>query len=412
MRSSLPRPGRRRKGGREFVTEEPADYPLATSTWDESEYDALQRVISSGRFTMGPAVAAFEEEFAQYFGSRHAVMVNSGSSANLLAVAAAVQNPALDLNPGDEVIVPAVSWATTYYPVSQLGLTLRFVDIDAATLNLDLDEVERAMGPQTRAVLAVNLLGNPVDYRRLSALCEARGVLIIEDNCESMGATLDGRSAGTFGALGTFSTFYSHHISTMEGGLVVTDDDYLYQAMVSMRAHGWTRELPDDNLIFPKTGDMFDDLFRFVLPGYNVRPLEMSGALGSEQLRKLPGLVAGRRANAAAFTSRFAESEDFSIQAETGESSWFGFAFVLRGRLAGRRREVVAALDQARIESRPIVAGNFVRNPVLGHLRHVPPGPLPVADRVHDDGFFVGNHHYPVVEQIDRLADVLSSIAD
>lgn len=385
--------------------------PLATSTWDHKEYDALQRVIASGRFTMGPLVREFEEQFAAHFGGRRAVMVNSGSSANLIAIAAALQNPAFDLGPGDEVIVPAVSWATTYYPIDQLGLTLKFVDVDLDTLNMDLDAVEQAIGEHTKAVLAVNLLGNPVDYARLSALCQTHGLLLIEDNCESMGATLDGKSAGTFGAMGTFSSFFSHHISTMEGGLIVTDDEFLYQAMVSMRAHGWTRELPDDNLIFPKTGDRFDDLFRFVLPGYNVRPLEMSGALGIEQLRKLDDIVAGRRANAVEFLARFSNSDDYRIQAETGNSSWFGFSFILEGALAGRRRELVAAFDEAGIESRPIVTGNFVQNPVVHQLRHVEPGPLPVAEKIHVDGLFVGNHHYPVTAQLDVLKDVIDGVA-
>ena len=384
--------------------------PLATSTWDEKEYAALQRVINSGRFTMGPAVKAFEEQFAGHFGAKHAVMVNSGSSANLLAIAAAVVNPDIDLREGDEVIVPAVSWATTYYPVSQYGLVLKFVDINAHTLNFDLDQVSRAIGPRTKAVLAVNLLGNPVDFVRLRELCDVHGLLLIEDNAESMGATLDGKAAGTFGAMGTFSSFFSHHISTMEGGLVLTDDKYLYQAMVSMRAHGWTRELPADNLIAKKTGEPFDDLFRFALPGYNLRPLEMSGALGLEQLAKLPSIIAGRRENAVNFVDRFANREGFSIQSETGQSSWFGFAFVLRGPLAGRRRDVVAALGHANIESRPIVAGNFVRNPVLSHLRYVEPGALPVADLIHDEGFFVGNHHHPIPEQLELLDEVLSSV--
>ncbi len=392
------------------MTDSTPALPLATSTWDDKEFAALQRVIESGRFTMGPAVKEFEQRFAEFFGSKYSVMVNSGSSANLIAVAAAVINPAIDLNRGDEVIVPAVSWATTYYPVSQYGLTLKFVDISLETLNMDLDAVEKAIGPRTKAVLAVNLLGNPVDYNRLRAICDAHGLLLIEDNCESMGATLDGKHAGTFGAMGTFSSFFSHHISTMEGGLIVTDDDYLYQAMISMRAHGWTRELADDNLIHPKTGDAFDDLFRFALPGYNVRPLEMSGALGLEQLKKLPSIVEGRRSNAVDFVERFGGRDDLSIQVETGSSSWFGFAFILRGRLAGKRREVVAALTEATIESRPIVTGNFVRNPVLSYLEHAEPGALPNADTVHDDGLFVGNHHYPIPEKLDLLERVIDSV--
>ena len=384
--------------------------PLATSTWDENEYSALERVIASGRFTMGPAVQRFEQDFAAFVGAEHAVMVNSGSSANLIAIAAAVLNPALDLNAGDEVIVPAVSWATTYYPLSQYGLTLKFVDISLETLNMDLDAVEKAIGPRTKAVLAVNLLGNPVDYERLRAICDTSGLLLIEDNCESLGATLGGRQAGTFGVMGTYSSFFSHHISTMEGGLIVTDDLYLYQAMTSLRAHGWTRELPDDNLIHPKTGDAFDDHFRFALPGYNVRPLEMSGALGIEQVKKLPSIIAGRRSNAVDFVQRFSGRDDLSIQQETGESSWFGFAFVLKGRLAGKRREVVAALTEAAIESRPIVTGNFVRNPVLSHLAHADPGALPNADKVHDDGLFVGNHHYPISDKLELLERVIDSV--
>ncbi|HEV7567557.1 MAG TPA: DegT/DnrJ/EryC1/StrS family aminotransferase [Microbacteriaceae bacterium] len=385
-------------------------FPLATSTWDEAEYDALQAVIASGRFTMGPEVAAFEREFAQHFGSEYAVMVNSGSSANLIALAAAVLDPNTDLNPGDEVIVPAVSWATTYYPVHQLGLKLKFVDIDVDTLNMDLDLVEQAIGPRTKAVLAVSLLGNPVDFTRLTRLCAEKGLTLLEDNCESMGAQLGGKYAGTFGKLGSFSSFFSHHISTMEGGLIVTDDQYLYEAMVSLRAHGWTRELSDDNLVFPKTGDRFDDLFRFVLPGYNVRPLEMSGALGRQQLRKVSALVDGRRENAREFVNRFSGREDVRIQRVTGESSWFGFSLLLEGALAGRRAEIVDALTVAGIESRPVVAGNFTKNPVMEHLDAIVPADLPAADKVHVDGLFVGNHHYPIPEALDLLLDTIDSV--
>ena len=384
-------------------------FPLATSTWDEREYAAIQRVVDSGRFTMGPLVRSFEEEFAAYFGANYAVMVNSGSSANLVALAAAVLNPDIDLNAGDEVIVPAVSWATTYYPVQQLGLKLKFVDIDLNTLNIDIDEVEKAIGSRTKGVLAVNLLGNPADFRRLIPLVEQHGMFLMEDNCESLGATQDGRFTGTMGSLGTFSAFFSHHISTMEGGLVTTDDRYLYQAMKSVRAHGWTRELDDDNLIFPKTGDPFDDMFRFVLPGYNVRPLEMSGAIGTEQLRKVPSLVEGRQANGLVFQEMFGKRDDVRIQEQTGESSWFGFSFVLEGPLAGRRRDLVTALSAAGIESRPIVAGNFTRNPVMKHLDAIVPETLLAADRVHEDGLFVGNHHYPIEDELSLLAEVLDT---
>lgn len=390
---------------------EPA-FPLATSSWDEAEYAALQSVITSGRFTMGPLVAQFEREFAAFFGASYGVMVNSGSSANLIAIAAAVLDPRIDLSAGDEVLVPAVSWATTYYPLTQYGLTLKFVDIDVDTLNMNLDLVEESIGPKTKAIFAVNLLGNPNDFTRLRSLAQKHALVLLEDNCESLGAKDAGTFAGTAGLMGTFSAFFSHHISTMEGGIILTDDEQLYQEMISLRSHGWTRELPVENHVHAKSGELFDDMFRFVLPGYNVRPLEMSGALGLEQLKKIPALIAGRRANARYFQEKFSDLETVRIQKETGESSWFGFSLVLEGSLAGRRREVVQALSAARIECRPIVAGNFTRNPVMSHLKSIVPAALPAADKIHEDGLFVGNHHFPIKEAIDLLYSALTKLSE
>ncbi|KQZ82074.1 pyridoxamine 5-phosphate oxidase [Microbacterium sp. Root166] len=392
------------------MTSTPA-YPLATSTWDDAEYAALQRVIAGGRFSMGPIVKQFEAEFAAHFGAGFAVMVNSGSSANLIAIAAAVLDPRIDLNRGDEVLVPAVSWPTTYYPLTQYGLRPKFVDIDIDTLNMDLDLLEAAVGPRTKAIFAVNLLGNPNDFPRLRDLSQRHGLVLLEDNCESLGAVKDGINAGTAGLAGTFSSFFSHHIATMEGGIILTDDEQLYQEMISLRSHGWTRELPVENHVHNKTGDAWDDLFRFVLPGYNVRPLEMEGALGLEQLKKIPALISGRRDNAAYFLERFAGISAVRTQRETGESSWFGFSMVLEGPLAGRRSDVVKAFAAAGIESRPIVAGNFTRNPVMAHLDAVVPDDLPAADKIDVDGLFVGNHHYRVRDGIDLVAETIERVA-
>lgn len=385
-------------------------YPLATSTWDDSELEALNEVIASDRYTMGPKVITFERDFAEMFHSGHAVMVNSGSSANLLAVACAVLNPEIDLSPGDEVIVPAVSWPTTYYPLHQYGLKLVFVDIDLDTLNMNLDKVEAVVGPRTKAIFAVNLLGNPNDFTRMQDIADKRNLTILEDNCESLGAEFAGRAAGTFGVMGTFSSFFSHHIATMEGGLVLTDDERLCQMLISMRAHGWTRDLPDNNAVHAKTGDPFEDLFRFVLPGYNVRPLEMSGAVGSQQLRKVPNILKARRANAALFLDAMSTVDGVRVQRETGRSSWFGFSLILEGPLAGRRKDTVAAFASAGIECRPIVAGNFTRNPVMRYMNASVPLELPNADCVHSDGLFVGNHHYPLDHEISLLTDTLRSI--
>lgn len=281
-------------------------FPLATSSWDEKEYQALQRVIDSGQFSMGAEVEKFEHEFAKFVGSKYSVMVNSGSSANLIMTAALMftKQSRYRLKAGDEIIVPAVSWPTTYYPLSQYGLKLKFVDIDRGTLNYDLSALSDAISDHTRAIMVVNLLGNPTDFSAIQDLINDKDIVLIEDNCESLGAVFSDKQAGTFGVMGTFSSFFSHHISTMEGGLIVTDDEELYHVMLTLRAHGWTRNLPKVNhVVDKKSDDLFEESFRFVLPGYNVRPLEMSGALGQEQLRKLPEIIAGRRRNGAEFVA-------------------------------------------------------------------------------------------------------------
>ena len=387
-------------------------YPLASTTWGTEEYDALQRVIKTGNFTMGAEVRAYEEAFASHVGSKYAVMTNSGSSANLALMAAAKYVKGSDLQEGDSVIAPAVSWSTTYYPVHQLGLTLSLVDIDRETLNIDIQKVREAITPRTKAILSVNLLGNPSDLLALQQIAKEHNLLLFEDNCESLGAKVNGKQAGTFGMAGTYSSFFSHHISTMEGGITVTDDLAFYQTMKSIRAHGWTRDLPNENFVHNKSGDEWDDLFRFVLPGYNLRPLELEGALGQAQIKKLDGFISHRRANAAVLFNESSRFPNIKLQKENGESSWFGFSLLLDGPLSGKRSLLVQALNKADIQSRPIVAGNFALNPVMKHLRHDPIPALPNADDIHHNGLFVGNHHFPMDKQIERLSEVLEKFEE
>ncbi|MEM8576398.1 MAG: DegT/DnrJ/EryC1/StrS family aminotransferase [Pseudomonadota bacterium] len=381
-----------------------ARFPLATSSWDAEEYRALTRVVASDMFSMGAEVRTFEEQFAAFFGAKFAVMVNSGSSANLLMTAALFFTKTPHLARGDEIIVPAVSWSTTYFPLAQYGLHLKFVDVDRATLNYDLDALAAAVTDRTRAIMCVNLLGNPNDFAAIEGIIGGRDITLIEDNCESMGATFQGEQCGTFGVMGTYSAFFSHHISTMEGGLVVTDDEELYHVMLSLRAHGWTRNLPKFNHVTgEKSDDPFEESFRFVLPGYNLRPLEMSGALGQAQLKKLPGLITGRRANGALVQEALTDHPLFTIQKEIGESSWFGFSLVLREDAGMDRSALVQKLQAAGFECRPIVAGNFTKNEVMRHIDHSIHGNLPNADYIDRNGLFVGNHHYPIPEAVAAL---------
>lgn len=384
-------------------------FPLATATWGQEEQDAMQRVIASGMFTMGANVQAFERDFAQYVGSKHCVMVNSGSSAILLMVASLfyTKNPKLKLQRGDEVIVPAVSWSTTFYPLYQYGLKIKFVDIDLNTLNYDLDQLEQAVTDKTRAIMAVNLLGNPNDFGRIQQIIGDREIVLIEDNCESMGAKYAGKHAGTFGVMGGYSSFFSHHISTMEGGMIVTDDEELHQILLSLRAHGWTRNLPKENLVCSdKSDDPFEESFRFVLPGYNVRPLELEGALGIEQVKRLPYLIAERRKNGKLLQKALANHPDLIIQQEIGESSWFGFSLVIRPGSKFTRKTLVARLNELGFECRPIVAGNFAKNEVVKYFDSEVHGTLKNADHIDQNGLFVGNHHYPIPEAFEALTKI------
>jgi dTDP-4-amino-4,6-dideoxygalactose transaminase len=388
------------------------NYSLASSTWDQNEYAAIQRVIESDMFTMGKEVAQYEKDFADFFGAKHALMVSSGSTANLLMIASLffTKNAKYKLKRGDEVIVPAVSWSTTYFPLQQYGLKVKFVDIDRQTLNMDLDKLEAAITDKTRAILSVNLLGNPNDFARMNDIITDRDIFILEDNCESMGATINGKQAGTFGVMGTFSSFFSHHIATMEGGCVVTDDEELYHILLCIRAHGWTRNLPKFNKVTgEKSDDVFEESFKFVLPGYNVRPLEMSGALGIEQLKKLPNFIEIRRDNAKLFQSLFSDHPFIGIQKETGASSWFGFSLILKENAPYSRAELVNKLMDNGIECRPIVTGNFLKNTsVLEYFDYEVSGTLDASEYLDEHGLFVGNHQNDIKDNIKALRDLLA----
>ncbi|MHB8621949.1 MAG: DegT/DnrJ/EryC1/StrS family aminotransferase [Sulfuricaulis sp.] len=383
-------------------------YELASSSWGDEEIQAIQRVIASGRFTMGENVQRFEEDFARKFGMKHALMVSSGSTANLVGIAALFYKKDRPLQRGDEVIVPSISWATTYYPLQQYGLRLKFLDVDINTLNMDVSQLEKALTPKTRMVVAVSILGNPCALDIIRNFCDQHGLYLFEDNCESMGAELNGRSCGTFGDIGTFSTFFSHHISTMEGGVLVTNNTEIYHLARSMRAHGWTRDIPVNSPIYDKRDDDFYEAYRFILPGYNARPLEISGAIGIEQLKKLDVMVETRRRNAKVFVELFKHDERFIIQRENGKSSWFAFTVILNPKYNTDRKKVMNAMKQADIGYRIITGGNFLRHDVVKYFDFECVGEINNANIAHDRGFFVGNHPHDVTPQIRRFHEVLT----
>lgn len=388
-------------------------FALAATSWDSREIAAMQAVIDSGMFTMGEKVKAFEAAFAAYFGMDHAVMVNSGSSANLVATAALrfrQQGPAL--KPGDEVIVPAISWTTSYTPLQQYGLKTRFVDVELDTLNVDMAKLEDAITPATRMIMAVSILGNPAALAQMRKLADDQGLIFMEDNCESLDADIGGRPTGTFGDISTASFFFSHHISTMEGGMIMTNDRELAHLCRSLRAHGWTRDLPDDNELVTRGDDDLFEAYRFILPGYNVRPLEFSGAVGLVQLEKLPEMTAQRRRNWDLFKSLFGGDDRFIIQREKeGRSSAFSFTLILNPEMDLDRKRIFDALTENQIGFRIITGGCFPRHEVIRHFDHSCHDDLPNANIAHDRGFFVGNHPLDLTDQIHRLRDVLDRTA-
>lgn len=381
------------------------EYLLCDNPWNDEEIRAINGVMESGMYSMSKNVAEYEKKFAEYVGSKYAVMVSSGSAANLLGIAALVYAGILPR--GSEVIVPAVSWSTTFSPLEQFGMKLVFVDIDRETLNISIDKIRNAVSPETKMIFAVNLLGNPNYFDELKKICEDYDLILAEDNCESLGAVYKGKALGTIGLFGTYSTFYSHHMCTMEGGVTVTDDKTLYEYMLAIRAHGWTRNLPADSTIYQKKDDSFYESFHFIVPGFNLRPLEMEGAIGLKQLQKIDGMLENRRTNAAYFKERMKAFPEIRLQKEVEQSSWFGFSMVLTGDLAGKRAELVNALTEAHIECRPIVAGNFTRNTVIKYLDYRIPEELVNADEVHYQGLFIGNHSRNNSAQIDYFIETM-----
>ncbi len=350
-------------------------YPLTDQSWGPEEYCAMQRVIQSGQWTYGAEVKAFEDEFSAYHGRNYGVMVNSGSSANLIAVGALIHSGIWGKD--EQIAVPALAWSTTYSPLAQYGLRLRIFDINPDTLNVD-------SYPSGMSALKVSILGNPAGNYHCN----------LEDNCESLDAELNGKKTGKSGDLSTFSFFHSHQISTGEGGMVLTDSKSLYQLLLMLRAHGWDRDIRG-----------ISPLYTFHVPGFNVRPLEISAAIGREQLKKLPEMTRLRRQNLKIYQELFGGSERWRIQAETGKSSAFAFTFVT----PFDRTRIFSALQAADIGHRATTGGCFTEHPAAKYYDYEA-GPLPNAMMVHKQGFFVGNQPRDLEEQLVKLKEVMEKV--
>ena len=393
---------------------DPHQLELAASTWGPDELMAALDVLLDGRITMGPRTEQFESAWAQRIGTAGACMVNSGSSANLLALAALASPDAPQgLRSGDEVLVPAVAWSTSVFPIAQVGCVPVLVDVDPSTFNIDPRALERAVTDRTRAVLVIHALGNPCDMDAVMAVARARKLWVIEDCCEAAGAELNGRPVGTFGDLSTFSFFFSHHLTTGEGGVVCFREPHWRDRLVSLRSHGWIRGRSDAARWAARHPDL-DARWLFVSSGYNMRPMELQAAIGLVQLDRLKEFVARRRDIRNRFVTRLTASAPWCApQRECPGAAHSAFAFgALLGDTAPASRDTLRRrLNAARIETRPIISGNFARQPAVHTLPYRIAGPLHGADRIHERGFMIGIHPGVTDAHVDHVIAQFESLS-
>lgn len=384
----------------------PADEcPLSVPLYGADEVSGALESLLEQNVTMGAKVRAFEADFAAFVGTKHAIMVNSGSSANLLGIAV-LANPALPgaLRDGDEVIVPAVTWSTTLAPVLQHHCVPVLVDVDPDTLNMRPESLRDALSSRTRAIFPVHLLGNPVDMAPLMEFAREHDLWVIEDTCESLGSSIGGKQVGSFGDFGTYSFYFSHHITTIEGGMLVTDDDRLAELARSMRAHGWTRDMRSRTEI-EAANPWIDPRFLFVNLGYNLRPTELQAAFGLVQIKRLEEFNQQRRENARYLLDALADLSGhmgFVTEQEGARSTWFGFTVMLHD--AATRVALSRHLEADGIATRPIVAGNLAVQPAFRDNPHRTVGTLANATRIGERGLFIGNHPNMTEPHLDHIS--------
>lgn len=382
-------------------------YPLTHTNWDKKEISAMNKVIKSGMFTMGKNVLNFEKNFSKYLTKKYSVMVNSGSSANLVALSSLFFKKNKPLKRGDEVIVTAVSWSTTYSPLQQLGLKLKLIDINLKTFNVDEDLLIKAISKKTKLIVLVNLLGIPCNLKKIKSVCDKKGIYLFEDNCESMGAKISGKIAGSFGDLSSHSFFFSHHMCTMEGGMISTDNYELYCIIKSLRAHGWSRDLPKNNPLIKLKKNDFYEQYKFILPGYNVRPGELHGAIGNIQLKKINRFINIRRKNLLLFNKLIGNNKKVIIPKTDYFSSSFAFPIIVKNLTKTKKIQLFKNLKRAKIDFRLVTGGCFTKHDYQKYFNYKIYKNLKNSNFLHNNGFFVGNASKDLSSGIKSLAKIL-----
>ncbi|WP_192896551.1 lipopolysaccharide biosynthesis protein RfbH [Cohnella sp. AR92] len=396
--------------------------PVSGKVFDRAEVASLLEASLDFHLTTGRFARRFEKEFAAFQQRRFALLTNSGSSANLLAVAALTSERlgGKRLLPGDEVLTVAAGFPTTVNPILQNGLVPVFADVSLPTYNIDVSErLEQAIGPRTRAIILAHTLGNPFNLTEIRRLADKYGLWLIEDCCDAVGSLYEGKPVGTFGDLATFSFYPAHHLTMGEGGAVLTSSPLLRKIVESYRDWGrdcWC-EPGEDNTCGRrwdwKLGDLphgYDHKYIYSHIGYNLKATDMQAAIGVAQLAKLPSFIEARRRNFAYLYEALSSLQDALILPEPtpgSEPSWFGFPITLRDNAPATRLRLLTELDRARIGTRLLFAGNLLRHPAYAAIPHRIHGELPVSDLILNRTFWIGV--YPGLTE-EMLAHSASSI--
>ena len=378
------------------------NHVLSSQFWDRKEINSIKKVINSGQFTMSKNVNLFEKKFAKYFNTKYAIMFNSGSSANFATFFSFMFHSKINLKAKDEVIVPALAWSTTYSPFYYIKAKLVLVDVDKKTFNLNIKQVIKSISNKTKLIVAVNLLGNPAELIQLKKICNEKNIALFEDNCESLGAKLNNKYTGTFGLASSTSFFYSHHMSTIEGGMVITNNKELSNLLKQIRAHGWTR---DTTKIINKKKE-----YNFVIPGMNLRPTEINAAIGIEQLKKLKKIVSLKRKNYLAYYKIFSKSQYFDIIHENGNNSSFVLPFILKNKYKSYLNKLRKLLRKNNIEYRLVAGGSFTKHPYYKYFDLKKINKLDNSNYIHNYGFVIGNHPELMIEKIKKISKIMDSI--
>ena len=388
--------------------------PLAIPPYGSKEVIESLESLLSMKTTAGTKVRKFEKKFSNYIGGKYGIMVNSGSSANLLALSI-LSNPLLKnrIKPGDEIITPAVTWATTVYPICNINAIPRIVDVNLCDYTIDPDSIEKAINKKTKAIMIVHLLGNPCNMKAIVKIAKKHKLWLIEDACEAHGAKFSGKHVGTFGDLATFSFFASHHITTMEGGMITTNNKMLNEIGKSMRTFGWSRDLSSKKQLEKKYPNI-DSRFLFVNTGFNFRPTELQGAFGIHQIGKLEKLVKLRITNAEYWNKKLKRFSNLLLtKKDVGRrKSYLFYPITVKKNKFFKKKDLVNELEKHGIETRSVMAGNITKQPVAKILKLKKSGDLKNSDYIHENSFVIGNHHGIGEKQRKFVTDIITNFID